>query len=346
MDNYSSLNIENLIIHEIIRQNLSDEKQPPIYSEIESPLDDEIRLFLKDRMTDTVGSSKAHNIVFDESSSSIAPELIKSLLVEEFDSENFVESSKRIASHLNQIQTGRSPGGFITIVNGINLNRRVIGVLKIEREQGARLEQSERDGKKTFEITSVKNLVLSQNTRLLKISVFYQNLDNSEIEGKICDNQLTRKGEVASFFLNSFLGCKFMHDPSIQTKDFFRYSIQFIKEKIDDPITQNKYKLHLQSYISNQERLINPRTFAKINLDTAHRQAYENYLIEKEVGIAEIIKDTSCIKSDIEKIALEFENGIQIIGNQQDFEEHVSIEHLENGRTKAMVESRLKKIRR
>lgn len=135
-----------------------------------------------------------------------------------------------------------------------------------------------------------------------------------------------------------------MYDPSIQTKDFFRYSIQFIKEKIEDPITQNKYKLHLQSYISNQERVINPRTFATTNLDVAHRQAYEDYLIEKGVGIAEIIRDTSCIKTYIEKIALEFENGVQIIGNQQDFEEQVSIEHLEDGRTKAMVESRLKKI--
>lgn len=344
MDNYSSLNIENLIIHEIIKQNLSEEKQPPIYSEIESPLDDEIRLFLKDRMTDTVGSSKAHNIIFDDSSSSTVPDLIKSLFAEEFDSANFVESSKEIASHLNQIQTGRSPGGFITIVNGKNLGQQIIGVLKIEREQGARLEQAERNGKKTFEITSVKNLVLSQNTRLLKIGVFYQNLDNGQIVGKICDNQLTRKGEVASFFLNSFLGCKFMYDPSIQTKDFFRYSIQFIKEKIEDPITQNKYKLHLQSYISNQERVINPRTFATTNLEVAHRQAYEDYLTEKGVGVAEIIRDTSCIKTYIEKIALEFENGIQIIGNQQDFEEQVSIEHLEDGRTKAMVESRLKKI--
>lgn len=344
MDNYSSLIIENLIIHEIIKQNRSNEKQPPIYSEIESPLDDDIRLFLKDRVIDTVGSSKAHNIIFDGSSSSTVPELIKNLLIEEFDSSSFVKPSKKIAEHLNDKQTGRSPGGFITLINGKNLNRRVIGILKIEREQGARLEQSERDGKKTFEITSVKNLVLSPNTRLLKIALFYQNVNNGEIEGKICDNQLTGKGEVASFFLNSFLGCKFMYDPAIQTKDFFHHSIQFIKEKIDDPRMQSKYKLHLQSYISNQELRINPRVFAIKSLDARHRQVYENYLIEKGLGIGEIIKDTSCIKSQIEKMAIEFENGIQIIGSQQNFEEQVSIEHLEDGRTKAMVEARLKKI--
>jgi hypothetical protein len=344
MENYSTLYIENVIIHEIIRQNASDQKKPPIYSEIESELNDEIRVFLKDKVIHTVGSSKAQSVIFDKLSDSPVPSIIQTLLIGNYENEEFITFSKRIADHLNIIQSGRSPGGFITIIYGKNQNRKVLGILKIEREQGARLEQSEREGKKTYEITSIKDLVLSPNTKLLKIGFFSQDEDAEEIEGKICDNQLTGKGDVANFFIKSFLGCRFKQDPAIQTKNFFNSSIHFIKEKIEDPRIQSRYKLHLQSYISNEARLINPRKFASLNLETAHRKVYEDYLLDKEVGVGEFIRDISYIASKIEKMALEFENGIQIVGNQEDFEDNVLIEHLDDGRTKALVESKLKGI--
>lgn len=64
---------------------------------------------------------------------------------------------------------------------------------------------------------------------------------------------------------------------------------------------------------------------------------------EKEVPI-HILKDMTYIETDIKKHLYEFENGIQIIGTGGDFEENVKLRSLENGDTRATVESRLQKI--
>jgi hypothetical protein len=343
--NFTRLNIEKVIIHEITRQALSDQKTPPHYSEIESPINDDIKLFLKDKVITTIGGSRSHEVIFDDDSNSPIPEIVKKLLDDDSD---FVLLSKTIANHLNKIQSGRSPGGLVTIVIANIQNRKVVGILKLEREEGARLEQTQREGRLTYDILHLRDLILTEKTKLFKIGLFFnEGLEEFGYEGKICDNQLsfTPNKEVAAFFLTSFLGCRLAGDPRVETKEFFISSQKFIKEKIEDPILQIKYNLHLLSYISNERRVINPRIFARANIGTTHQQQYINHLEENGIKIADIIRDTSLIEHKINKMILEFENGIKIIGNQESFDEKVSLEAMEDGRTRAEVVSRMKNIR-
>ncbi len=341
---FTRLNIEKVIIHEITRQALSDQKTPPHYSEIESPINDDIKLFLKDKVITTIGGSRSHEVVFDDDSNSPIPEIVKKLLDDDSD---FVLLSKTIANHLNRIQSGRSPGGLVTIVIANIQNIKVVGILKLEREEGARLEQTQREGRLTYDILHLRDLILTEKTKLFKIGLFFnEGLEEFGYEGKICDNQLsfTPNREVAAFFLTSFLGCRLAGDPRVETKDFFISSQKFIKEKIEDPILQMKYNLHLLSYISNERGVINPRSFARANIGTTHQQQYINHLEENGIKIADIIRDTSLIEHKINKMILEFENGIKIIGSQENFDEKVSLEAMEDGRTRAEVVSRMKNI--
>ena len=78
-------------------------------------------------------------------------------------------------------------------------------------------------------------------------------------------------------------------------------------------------------------------------MNTKDRTSYEKYLHEKEVPI-HILKDITYIERDIKKHLYEFENGIRIIGTNNDFEENVKLRYLENGDTRATVESRLQNI--
>ncbi len=342
----SRLDIERVIIHEIMKQALSEHKEPPHYSEIESSLNDEIRLFLKDKIIKTIGSSRSYEVVFEENSNSPIPEIVRNLV--NINDSDFILLSKNIANHLNNIQSGRSPGGLVTIIMGNIQNRKVIGILKLEREEGARLEQTQREGRPTYDILHLRDLILTEKTKLFKIGLFFKGgLEEFGYEGKVCDNQLsyTSNREVAEFFLTSFLGCRLAGDPKVETKEFFSVSQEFFKEKIEDPVVQMKYNLHLLSYVSNEGRIINPRVFASSNLNTMHRQPYVNYLNEKGVRTTDIIRDTSLIERRINKMILEFENDIKIIGSQEGFEQKVSLETLEDGRTKAEVVSRLKNIR-
>ncbi|MCD4822325.1 MAG: nucleoid-associated protein [Methanococcoides sp.] len=321
---------------------MREDKEPPIYSEIESSLNNDSKKFLKSKLIKSIGSKNAHEISFDDGSDSPVPEIIKTLLNEDFDTDGFIALSKQISEQLNKTQSGINSAGFILILHGFNENKKVIGILKLEKEEGAQLKQSQRDGKNTFEITNIKDLILSKNTRLFKIGVFYKESDDS-YSGTICDNQLTKKGDVAHFFLRGFLGCKLNADYAIETKNFFKYSIDFFKNNIEDPLIQNQYKLHLQSYVSSQSGTLNTRTFAAMYLNISDRNSYEKYLHEKDVPI-QILKDVSYIEADIKKHLYEFENGIRIIGTNNDFEENVKLEPLENGDTRATVESRLENI--
>ena len=334
--------MKNVIIHEILRQKRGDDKEPPIYSEIESNLNDDSKKFLRNKLINSIGSKNAHGISFDEDSESPVPEIIKKILSSDLESDEFITLSKQISEHLNNTQSGINSAGFIIILYGFNESKKVIGILKLEKQEGAQLKQSQIDGKNTFEIMNIKDLILSKNTKLFKIGVFYKESDHS-YGGTICDNQLSTKGDVAHFFLREFLGCKLNADYAIETKNFFKHSISFFKNNIEDPLIQNQYKLHLQSYISSQSSTLNTRTFATTYLNTNDRTSYEKYLHEKEVPI-HILKDITYIETDIKKHLYEFENGIRIIGTNNDFEENVKLKPLENGDTRATVESRLQNI--
>lgn len=340
---FSTLIIEHVIIHEVLRQRMSEDKEPPIFSEIESSLNHDSTKFLKDKIVNTIGSIKSYEVIFNPSTDSPIPEFVKELLLNEHITESFISSSKQIAEHLNNEQSGRNSGGFLLVLYGSNNGVKIIGILKLEKEEGAQLKQSVRNGRNTFEITNIKDLILSKNTKLFKIGVFY-GLEDGIFEGKICDNQITSKGDIAHFFLQNFLGCSLKEDPAVQTKKFFESSIAFFKNNINDPLTQNRCKLHLQSYVSSQSDILNARTFAVTYLDTEYRSNYEQYLRTKGVLITNIIKDSRYIDSNIHKYLCEFENGIQIISKNKNLEENVLFEELDNGNTRATVESRLKHI--
>jgi hypothetical protein len=225
----------------------------------------------------------------------------------------------------------------------MNRTSKVIAVLKLEKEEGVQLKELEIEGKKTFELTNLKDLILSKRTRLFKIGVFYKSDENS-YEGIICDNQLTGKGDVANFFLNDFLGCILKRDPAVLTKDFYSASLSFIKDCIGDPLTQAQCRVHLQSYLLSQDTTINPRDFALHYLEPIYRTNYENYLNERNVPIQSILKNTAYVYRHINKGLYEFENGIRISGEPDIIENNTEFESLANGNTKVTIESRLKGI--
>ena len=224
---------------------------------------------------------------------------------------------------------------------------KIVGILKLEREEGARLQQIQKDGKPTYDILHIKDLILTEKTKLFKIGLFFQD-DTGQYgyDGKVCDKQLSSSNkEVADFFLKSFLGCSLAGDPKVETKEFFNKSQIFINEEVCDPIVQTKYSLHLVSYISNNLRTINARRFAAQYLDEGHKQSYIDFLKNKKVKTTDIVRDTSLIEGNLKKMTLDFENGVRIIANQKDFEDCVKLEELENGNTKAEVRSKLKNVK-
>ena len=217
------LEIKKMIIHEVPRKaSGGGQASNPVYSEVESPLTNDLVIFFRGKIIESSGSSNAFEVCLDDNSSSPIPKLINTYLTNT--GVDFVDISQKIAKHLCDCQTAVNPGGLITVVDCVFGSCKAIAILKVEKEAGVRLNQSKVNGKTTFNIRYIKDLIFSKKTKLFKSGLFIQiGAKMKTIEGLVCDQQRSRfaRNEVAMFFLNDFLGCQMLQDPAVATKHFF-----------------------------------------------------------------------------------------------------------------------------
>lgn len=223
------LEFEKVIIHEIPHHSKSNFSDQPTFSEIESDLNDEVCNLLRSKIVETI-ENKSYNIVYVQGTLSPVPSILDGLFTDDTD---LIERSKELAIHLNTIQDSRNPGGYVTVFTGKVQKHKVIGILKIEKEEGGRIQQSVKNGKRTFHIFSLKDIILTKNTRFYKISIFYDDGPKKVgYNGKVCDNQLSKREEIADFFLKKFLGVNLFMIPKQELKNFSSLRKNSSKKKL------------------------------------------------------------------------------------------------------------------
>ena len=125
----------------------------------------------------------------------------------------------------------------------------------MEKEEGVRLSQTTHDGLRTFDVSYIRDLILTRKTKLFKIGFFYPPDGGSDPEGTACDEQrgYMPRTEIAGFFLTGFLGCCLAEDPRVSTKRFFLAAQDFFNEQIEDPVERTQALNHLLSELTNQK---------------------------------------------------------------------------------------------
>jgi hypothetical protein len=197
--------VKRVIIHEIPKHLKHDGGSGPVYSEIESELDTELAEYFHHKMVESLGSKKSYDIVVDVSAPSPVPKLLDTYLGSS--GTDFVEMSKQMAGHLHNIQDGTNPGGLLAVIDCEIGNDRALGIIKLEKEEGVRLEQRRHKGQLTFDLRVLRSLVLTERTRVYKVALFVIPTEVTEYDAAASDNQsgYGSYNEVASFFLNKFL---------------------------------------------------------------------------------------------------------------------------------------------
>ena len=232
----------------------------------------------------------------------------------------------------------------MTFLVGHVQDNKIVGILKIEKEEGGRIQQSTKNGKRTFDILSLKDIILTKNTRFYKISVFFEEGPKKHgYDGKVCDNQLTNKEDIAHFFLKKFLGCDFVQDQKIRTKEFYDITEKFIKKQVVKPNDQFRHHFQLLAYLTSQIKEISPENFAKNHIDPEYREKYLEFLTKNGVQNELIKKDLKKIEKEVQIKVLSFEDDVEIRGTRQAFDEHVTYKEMDDGKVHAEVISRLKK---
>lgn len=231
-----------------------------------------------------------------------------------------------MAQHLHAIQTGVNPGGLLAAIECRVGGRVALAILKLEREEGVRIAQSKVNGKRTFDLGLIKDLILTEKTKLFKIALFVLDT-HRRLEGTACDQQrgFLPRVEIASFFLNSFLGCQLRMDPSVSTKHFFQSGEQFFNEAVSDPIDRRTYHTHLLSELTSNRTSIDPTDFANTYLKTEHRQPFLEQLAQGDIPVQLFPKDNTLIADRLKTTVMEFQSGIQLAGPQEAIKDKVSL---------------------
>lgn len=338
--------VRKVIIHEIPRHSRSMDGGGPILSEVESPLNKELQLYFRERIIASLKSPQAFDIMFEPAGTSPVPGLVLDSTSSN-PKNGFVSSSQEMAKHLFAMQTGSNPSGLLSVIDCQVGSHEAVALIKLEKEEGARLQQDTIDGKRTFDIQHLRDLILTENTKVFKIGLFVQTgQDLGSIDAGACDHQrgYRPRTEIADFFLKRFLGCKLLDDPMVSTKRFYDATEKFINDYVEDPLRRTKYYNHLVSELTSQKGSLSPKSFAEKYLVVADRQKYLDYLESQNVAPTSFPRETDLISARLEKRVLEFRSGIAIV-TPHESSERVKLSKLENGEIKAEVQDFLKTVK-
>lgn len=340
----STIDILKIIVHSIPKHKKGDYSVEPQYSEQESEVPDGLRTFFKDKVKQSLDSSKELKVCYDSENESPVSTYVNQIL--NSNGVDFIEQSKLMTKYLFQIQDGQNASGILVVVYGTINDKNTCILLKLERDEGAQLQLDPIT--RSFNIKAVEDLMLTKKTKIYKVGLLFNRDDfKLKYDGITADLQIDTKTkkEVTTWFIEKFLGCKPFEDPKITTKKFYNFTTTFIQTFIEDPIIQTKYTQDLNSYVQKNSNSLSASEFADDYMKTEDKNKYKAYLEDKNFRMSSFPKDISQIGSQVTKIILTFENNISIVGNKGTFDNKVKLEKLDNGQHKAEIVSKIKSVK-
>ena len=336
------LEIDKLIVHDVPSRRVNAEGPSPTLSEIESPLTPTVCNYIRDKVVGTLANN-SFPVVFDTASGSPVPALVMDNLGNE--STHFVEASQCLANHLFESQTGSNPPGLLAVaqtkIEGVNS----LALMKFEREAGARVAAIQYQGKSTFDVQHLSDLMLTDKTRVFKIGLFVQEgMTLESIAGLVSDNQAAQwhKSDIADFFLRRFLGCRLKEEPRVTTRNYLDATEEWINSSVADPVLKGKYEVAVLAEMQRNLSSISPRLFADQNLELSDRQPYITHLQDRQVPVTEFPKDNSMIEPRLRRISMELESGVVIMAKTDVFEDKVHITEEDFGQSRIEIIDRVK----
>lgn len=320
------IQINRIIIHDVPKHLRTEQDGQPVLSQVISPLPGDSREYFQSHLVRDTHSERSFDVIRKADTQSPVPQILERFFTGAMVADDdFIESSQNVARHLYAIQNGQNPGGILAVLDGTSDSGPIFACLKLEREEGLELRPDLVNGRQTFLAEHIKNLVLTEKTRLFKLAVFYQD-DAGEILGRVRDSQTgyDSKHDVASFFLR-FLGFNFLEQPEVTTRAFYDLTQGFI-EHVDGPASDRvKYATHLASEILGNATTIDPIAFAARSFPAPVADQFLSHLSEHGFALRQFTKNAARIENSIKTVVIELAH-VQVIGTPDAIENHVTVE--------------------
>jgi hypothetical protein len=317
----STFEVGSVVIQDVPRRDQGEEL---VLTDAPVPLDAQLRGYLRRKIVESL-ESRGLEVVADRQESPIVRDGVTEILASET---KLVEESKRIAVHLDHSQNRRNTAGLLILLTGTVDQASTVAVLKLEREEGLRLRIEPRNGQNLVELQFLRDLTLTDKTKIFKTSLFQLAEENvaESLFGRVSDDQRGREDGtgVASFFLATFLGCRLKANPAKATADFVAAAEVFVNEDVAGDDRKARYLVSLQAALQDQALDLTPKEFAESHLDASDRPAFLARVADKDLApTVAFVKDISLVKTA--GFRMTFSHGMVLIGSQQDLRERVEL---------------------
>lgn len=311
-DQLAMTTIRRVIFHDIPRKVSGQE---PTLSEIETTIDAARKAHLRTKLIRVLGSKSAYPVEFNQDSASPVPVQVRFLTHEHRNSAKFVTASQLMAKYLFEQHTGAVSPGLLCIIDlAIGGAQDAVVLMKLEREEGAQLQLTDSNGKKTFAMSVLDNLVLTDGTRLFKTAMFLRTgPGDDDFQCAACDTQLSvmSSDDLAKFWMR-FLGCKFVDDPRVATHRFFESTVRFVNSAVTDPILKADIYDHLQSQLKAVKMTFSPKAFIEEYIPETYQSQFKDHLQSERVPLNSFTKDLSDIEKSLRRRAYQTKRGAMI----------------------------------
>lgn len=222
--------------------------------------------------------------------------------------------SRNVASHLFEHQHGGISSGLLCAIDVAAGGLAGLVLMKLEREEGARLELTELKGKKAFAMSVLDNLVLTDGTRLFKTAMFLRTgAGDDDFRTAVCDTQLnvSASEDMARFWMR-FLGCTFTVEPRVMTQRFYDSALSFINDEVTDPVQKNDLYEHLHSQIKAEKKTFSPKAFIEEYVPEEYQEPFRDHLMSDKVPLTNFAKDLEDIHSRLRHRAYLTTHGVKV----------------------------------
>jgi hypothetical protein len=319
--NWDDLTINSVAVHYVPTAR-DDEPGSLVLTDEAIPLDADLREYFRDKIAERL-RDKGLAVVVDDIVESPIPSGVTELASTP---DALVSISRAFATHLDTIQSGINSSGLLAVGTASVGNQPFVAVLKLERERGIRFAINEVDGRQVVDMELLRNLTLTDKTKVYKTALLGVPADGQDVEGYVADDQRGRTdgSAVATFFLSRFLGCKPKVPAAQQTFEFVKAANSIFNEHVESAEIRGRYQVALLAKLQDNTADIRPSSFATANLAPNHTESFLNGMDQAGIPRNETFaKDTSLINAS--RFRMVFESGMVLVGDNEALRDKVII---------------------
>lgn len=301
-DDLAATTIRQVIFHDVPEKGHEGSSEP-LLSDVETRVDASQKHHLLTKLTRVITSTKAYPVRFLPDTASPVPRQARLLTDGGIHRKKFIDGSRELANYLFEQHTKVTSPGLLCVMDAVSAGKPAIVLMKLERERGAQLELGGREGEKTFSMSVLNDLVLTDGTRLFKTAMFIRNGTGQEdFKSQACEGQYNvfSAEDLAKFWMR-FLGCGFVVEPRVATQRFFESTLDFINDVVTKPTVKATVYEHIQSQMKASARIFAPQTFIQEYVPEEYQDPYRDYLKAAKIPLTQFRKDIADIARSLER---------------------------------------------